>query len=113
LRFGSGKNRDIDDMSLHIKKSANVMIVKRSAVQWRTEKRTMKLQIKYIMGNKCSVSVNVLEDYRISRNKSNEKSMADHRANVENIADVVFENIGNVDLEQLANIKRKHLKEWK
>ena len=32
-----------------------------------------------------------LEDYRIGRNKSNGKNIIDHRANVENMDDVVFE----------------------
>jgi len=45
-----------------------------------------------------------LEDKRFDRNKNNRKNMANYRANVENIANVV-EYIRNVDPEQFANIR--------
>ena len=36
------------------------------------------------------ITVDALKDYRIGRNKTNGKSTADHRVNVEDIADVIY-----------------------
>ena len=55
--------------------------------------------MKYIMSYKRSVSaVGALEEERIDRNKNSAKSMVDHRANVEDIVNVV-KHIRNVDPE--------------
>jgi len=61
------------------------------------------------MGYKRSVPVGVLEDERISHSKNNGKNIANHRANVENIAN--DECIRNMDSKHSSRIlKMKYSK---